>query len=56
MEDEESKSLYHYHRFPVGVIRCALRWRFRFRFSLGEIIEELLFERGVTVTYKTIRC
>lgn len=28
---------------------------FRFQLSLGDI-EELLFERGVVVTYETIRC
>lgn len=30
-------------------------WYFRFQLSLRDI-EELLFERGVTVTYETIRC
>jgi putative transposase len=32
-----------------------LRWYFRFQLSLRDI-EELLFERGVIVTYETIRC
>jgi putative transposase len=32
-----------------------VRWYFRFQLSLRDI-EELLFERGVTVTYETIRC
>jgi putative transposase len=32
-----------------------VRWYFRFQLSLHDI-EELLFERGVVVTYKTIRC
>ncbi|AIO68193.1 transposase IS66 family protein [Burkholderia oklahomensis] len=31
-----------------------MRWYFRFQFSLRDI-EELLFERGVTVSYETIR-
>ena len=50
----KSKSLYHGHRFPATVISHAVRWYFRFQFSLRDI-EELLFERGVTVSYETIR-
>lgn len=49
------KSLYHGHRFPARVISCAVRWYFRFQLSLRDI-EELLFERGVIVTYEMIRC
>ena len=52
---KKPKSLYHGHRFPAEVISCAVRWYFRFQLSLRDI-EELLFERGVTVTYETIRC
>jgi putative transposase len=52
---KKSKSLYHGHRFPAGVISCAVRWYFRFQLSLRDI-EELLCERGVIVTYETIRC
>jgi putative transposase len=52
---KKSKSLYNCHRFPAEVISCAVRWYFRFQLSLRDI-EELLFERGVTVTYETIRC
>src|ERR1700731_400801 len=52
---KKSKSLYPGHRFPAEVISCAVRWYFRFQLSLRDI-EELLFERGVTVTYETIRC
>src|SRR6202045_974971 len=52
---KKSKSLYHGHRFPAGVISCAVRWHFRFQLSLRDI-EELLFEGGVIVTYETIRC
>ncbi|MFL9901350.1 IS6 family transposase [Paraburkholderia fungorum] len=51
----KSKSLYHGHRFPASVISCAVRWYFRFQLSLRDI-EEFLFERGVIVTYETIRC
>ncbi|MGF6478192.1 transposase-like protein [Paraburkholderia sp. JPY419] len=43
---KKSKSLYHGHRFPAGVIRCVVRWYFRFQLSLRDI-EELLFERGI---------
>ena len=49
------KLLYHRHRFPAGVISCAVRGYFRFQLSLRDI-EELLFERGVILTYETIRC
>ncbi|MBK3814869.1 IS6 family transposase, partial [Burkholderia sp. R-69608] len=46
--------LYHRHRFPGAVISCAVRWYFRFQLSLRDI-EELLFERGVIVSYETVR-
>jgi putative transposase len=52
---KKSKSLYRGHRFPAVVISCAVRWYFRYQLSLRDI-EELLFERGVIVTYETIRC
>src|SRR6267154_4684546 len=52
---KKSKSLYHGHRFHAGVVSCAVRCYFRFQLSLRDI-EELLFERGVIVTYETIRC
>ena len=48
------KALYHRHRFPGAVISCAVRWYFRFQLSLRDI-EELLLERGVVVSYETIR-
>jgi transposase-like protein len=51
---KKAKSLYHGHRFPAAVISCAVRWYFRFQLSLRDI-EELLFERGVIVSYETIR-
>ena len=50
----KKKSLYHGHRFPAVVISQAVRWYFRFQLSLRDI-EELLFERGVVVSYETIR-
>lgn len=46
---KKTKSLYHGHRFPAAIISCAVRWYYRFNLSLRDI-EELLFERGVTVT------
>jgi putative transposase len=49
-----SKSLYHGHRFPAVVISCAVRWYFRFQLSLHDI-EGLLFERGIVVSYETVR-
>ena len=52
---KKSKSLYRGHRFPARVISCAVRWYYRYQLSLRDI-EELLFERGVIVTYETIRC
>jgi putative transposase len=50
----KSKSLYHGRRFPAEVIGCAVRLYFRFQLSLRDM-EELLLERGITVTYETIR-
>jgi putative transposase len=52
---KKTKSLCHGHRFPAVVISCAVRWYFRFSLSFRDI-EELLLERGVVVTYETIRC
>jgi putative transposase len=52
---KKTKSLYHGHRFPAVIISCAVRWYFRFSLSLRDV-EELLLERGVVVTYETIRC
>ncbi|CAE6940260.1 hypothetical protein R69927_07653 [Paraburkholderia domus] len=51
---KNSKSLYQGHRFPAVVISCAVPWYFRFQLSLRDI-EELLFERGIVVTYETVR-
>ena len=51
---KKTKSLCHGYRFPATVISHAVRWYFRFQLSLRDI-EELLFERGVIVSYETIR-
>jgi putative transposase len=47
-------SLYRGHRFPTDVIAHAVWLYFRFSLSLRDV-EELLAERGVTVSYEAIR-
>jgi putative transposase len=47
-------SLYRGHRYPAGIIAHAVWLYFRFVLSLRDV-EELLAERGVTVSYETIR-
>ncbi|PRY04393.1 hypothetical protein B0G73_11269 [Paraburkholderia sp. BL25I1N1] len=39
---KKSKSLYRGHRFPAGVISCAVRWYYRYQLSLRDIEELLL--------------
>ncbi|MEX3894405.1 transposase [Paraburkholderia sp. BR10954] len=51
---KKSTSPYHGFRFPSAVISCAVRWYHRFNLSLRDI-EELLPERGVVVTYESMR-
>jgi putative transposase len=48
------KSPFHGFRFPAAVISCAVRWYHRFNLSLRDV-EELLLERGVNVSYESIR-
>ncbi len=43
------------HRLPADVIRHAVWLCFRFTLSLRDV-EEMLAERGVEVSYETIRC
>jgi transposase-like protein len=43
------------HRFPPEVIRHAVRLYLRFTLSLRDV-EELLAQRGIEVSYETIRC
>ena len=45
---------YKNHRFPVEIISHAVWLYFRFCLSCREV-EELLFERGVVVSYEAIR-
>ena len=50
----KTSSIYRGHRFPPAIISLAVRWYFRFSLSLCDI-EELLLERGVIVSYESIR-
>ena len=43
------------HRFPPAVIRHAVWLYFRFTLSFRDV-EEMLAERGIDVSYETIRC
>ncbi|MGF6292648.1 transposase-like protein [Paraburkholderia youngii] len=52
---KNATSLCHGHRFRAAVISCGVRWYFRFQFSLRDI-KELLFKRGVVVSYETVQC
>jgi putative transposase len=45
---------YQHHRFPVEIISHAVWLYCRFCLSYRDV-EELLFARGVPVTYKAIR-
>jgi transposase-like protein len=50
----ERASLYRGHRFPAEVIAPAVRLYLRFALSYRDV-EELLAERGVQVSYETVR-
>lgn len=43
------------HRFPAEIIRHAVWLYFRFSLSFRDV-EELLAQRGIDVSYETIRC
>ncbi|KQZ21681.1 transposase [Caulobacter sp. Root1472] len=43
------------HRFPAEIIRYAVWLYFRFTLSFRDA-EELLSQRGIEVSYETIRC
>ena len=43
------------HRFPAEVIRHAVWLYFRFTLSFRDV-EELLAQRGICVSYETVRC
>ncbi len=46
---------YKRHRFPPDVIRLGIWLYYRFTLSLRDV-EDLLAERGIDVTYETVRC
>ena len=46
---------YKRHRFPPDTIRLAVWLYFRFTTSLRDV-EEMLAERGINVSYETVRC
>ena len=48
------RSPYQWYRFPPEIISYCVWLYFRFSVSYRNI-EELMAERGVTVTYETIR-
>jgi putative transposase len=50
----EAASLYCGHRFPREVIAHAVRLYLRFALSFRDV-EELLVERGIQVSYETVR-
>ena len=50
----EHASPYHGHRFPREVIAHAVRLYLRFALSFRDV-EELLAERGIRVSYETVR-
>ena len=45
---------YKRHRFPPQIIAHAVWLYFRFPLSL-RLVEELLLERGIAVSYETVR-
>jgi putative transposase len=45
---------YKRHRFPAQIIAHAVWLYFRFPLSL-RLIEEMLLERGIVVSYETVR-
>jgi putative transposase len=51
----QSSASYKRHRFPPSVIARAVWLYFRFPLSL-RLVEEMLLERGIVVSYETIRC
>src|SRR4029450_2490297 len=54
MDTFATTTTYKNYRFPVEIISHAVWLYFRFRLSYRDV-EELLFARGVIVTYEAIR-
>ena len=50
-----SRISYERHRFPAVVIQHAVWLYFRFTLSLRDV-EEMLAQRGIEVSYETVRC
>lgn len=50
----KTNPIYLRHRFPVKVIRYCVWLYYRFSLSFRDV-EELMAQRGVVVTYETIR-
>ncbi len=50
----QTKSLYHGYRFPPEIISRAVWLYHRFCISFRDV-EDLLTERGIVVSYETIR-
>jgi len=51
---KSNQSLYHRHRFPQEIIRHAVWLYYRFCLSYRDV-EDLLAERGINVSYETVR-
>jgi putative transposase len=54
MDTSAPSNSYKHHRFPAEIIRHGVWLYYRFCLSYRDV-EELLFERGVVVTYEAIR-
>ena len=54
MNTSSPASLYKGHRFPQEIISHAVWLYYRFSLSYRDV-EELLAERGIVVTYETVR-
>ena len=46
---------YRRHRFPASIIQHAIWLYLRFTLSYRDV-EELLAERGLDISYETVRC
>ena len=54
MQSSNSSPSYKGYRFPAAIISHAVWMYFRFSLSYRDV-EELMAERGVIVTYETVR-
>jgi len=54
MDTSPATTTYKNHRFPVEIVSHAVWLYFRFCLSFRDV-EEILLERGVSVTYEAIR-